>query len=609
MADNLFPLFTATAAWSRPPLTDSIVIYDDGRSAQWDAVNDSSYFAFEDVTQRYNGRTLRISGSAYYSSDGYARLRIISYKPDGSYITIVSLLQEDGQIGNFPFTHDFLVPTDSTEIKIYFRNNSPASEPYATVTMKAENISLLDTTVVSTVGLNFWKVAESNLPASVTPGTEHIYFTTDGATVKMWISTLTGGLVQVSSGDIISGDVETYDNAYTQANIDERKADIEALQRAGNTITFVTPTDIHVRNEDGDAGRYNQIRDLIMLTAQVPIDYITCCGDIMSYTIEFDGYEPRIEKTARIFNSCRVPWFATRGNHDYNSDDASYGTNPNVADLNASTAYDLIIRNEDWFKSIDSRYNWPSHLEVVFDATNPKGGYFYVDDYAKKHRLIYCNSEEVHDDDLGRPYINAGTLDCFISGAVNTKRQLEFVLNHAMNMTGKTDWDVSFYSHQVPYTDADTGDTSEFHGYGGDQVKIRTVVKAFQEGTALSGYAYALIDTDLHTWISYSVTKDFTSQGPIRVIGWFGGHIHADCYRKVDGLNLCVSTNTCASQRTSWTNDPTPTIPAPARNQLDLAMSLNVWIVNKDTRTVNMIKVGAKENNSVKTSSDISFTY
>lgn len=71
---------------------------------------------------------------------------------------------------------------------------------------------------------------------------------------------MAGGLVQVSSGDIIGGgDVDLYENPYTQAHIDERKADIVALQRAGNTVTFVTPTDIHVRNEDGDAGK-NLIR-------------------------------------------------------------------------------------------------------------------------------------------------------------------------------------------------------------------------------------------------------------------------------------------------------------------------------------------------------------
>lgn len=609
MADNILPVFSATI-W-RKSGTINPVVTNDGRNLTYGTTSDGSFFEWRDETMRYNSKTLKISFAKFSASDGNARFHIRSYRADATYTTLLDKYQTSSEIGNFAVDYDFTVPSDSVSVRYYFRVESPAAEPYPEVTLTIENASVIDTTTVSTIGLNFWKVNEANLPASVTPGTEHIYFTTDGTVVKMFISTKTGELIQVRSGDIIGGvGEETYDNPYTQAWIDERKAEIETLQRAGNTITFVTPTDIHVREaEDGDAGRYNRVRDLMMLTSQIPIDYITCCGDIMSYCAEFDGYEPRIEKVAKILNSCRVPWFATRGNHDYNSDDASYGSTPYIADLNASTAYDLIIRNEDWFKSMDSRYDWPSHLEVVFDAVNPKGGYFYVDNYAKKHRLIYCNSEEVHDDALGRPYINAGTLDCFISGPVNTKRQLLWMLNHALNMGGKTDWVVSFYSHQVPYTDAGTGDTSEFHGYGGDQLKIRTIVKAFQEGTAVNAYSYAVLDTENHAWISYSVTKDFSTQGPIKVIGWFGGHVHADCYRKVDGLNLCVSTNTAHSQRTSWSLDPTPSFPAPARNDTNLAMSLNVWIVNLDTRTVNMVKVGSKENNSVKTSSDISFTY
>lgn len=609
MADNILPVFSATI-W-RKSGTINPVVTNDGRNLTYGTTNDGSFFEWRDETMRYNSKTLKISFSKFSASDGNARFHIRSYRADASYTTLLDKYQTSSEIGNFAVDYDFTVPSDSVSVRYYFRVESPAAEPYAEVTLTIENASVIDTTTVSTIGLNFWKVNEANLPASVTPGTEHIYFTTDGTTVKMFISTKTGELIQVSSGDIIGGgDVDLYENPYTQANIDERKADIVALQRAGNTLTFVTPTDIHVREaEDGDGGRYNQVRDLMMLTAQIPVDYITCCGDIMSYCAAFSGYEPRIEKVRKIFNSCRVPWFAMRGNHDYNSDDASYGTNPAIADLNVSTANDLIIRNEDWFRSMDSSYNWPEHLEVVFDAANPKGNYFFVNDYSKKHRLIYCNSEEVHTDADGKPYVASGVLDCFISGAVNTKKQLEFVLNHAMDMTGKTDWTVSFFSHQVPYTDADTGNTSEFHGYGGDQVKIRTIVKAFQEGTAISSYAYALIDTDLHTWTNYTVNKSFVSQGPIKVAGWWGGHIHADCYRKVDGLNICVSVNTCASQRTSWSLDPTPSIPAPERNSLDLAMSMNVWIVNLDTRTVNMVKVGSKENNAVKTSSDISFTY
>ena len=175
-------------------------------------------------------------------------------------------------------------------------------------------------------------------------------------------------------------------------------------------------------------------------------------------------------------------------------------------------------------------------------------------------------------------------------------------------MSGKSDWVVSFHSHYIPYTDAAETNLSEFHGYGGDDPSIRALVTAFQNGAAFSG-SFNILEPENHSWYNILIQKDYSVQGVIPVIGWFGGHIHDDCYRKVNGLNLCVSTCTCDSQRTSWTLDPTPVKLPPERNSSDLAMSVNVFIVNTNTKTVNVIKVGSKRDNSVKTSSDYSFTY
>lgn len=45
------------------------------------------------------------------------------------------------------------------------------------------------------------------------------------------------------------------------------------------------------------------------------------------------------------------------------------------------------------------------------------------------------------------------------------------------------------------------------------------------------------------------------------------------------------------------------------RNSTNLAMSVNIFIVNLDKRKINMIKLGSKRDNTVKTSSDLEFTY
>jgi hypothetical protein len=114
---------------------------------------------------------------------------------------------------------------------------------------------------------------------------------------------------------------------------------------------------------------------------------------------------------------------------------------------------------------------------------------------------------------------------------------------------------------------------------------------------------------DNHDWTTFTRNIDFTQQGAIKVLGWFGGHLHDDAYRKVDGINMHISTCTAPSQRTSWANDPNPVKLPPERNTSNLAMSVNVFVVNLDTRTVNVIKLGSKRDNSIKNSSDLTFTY
>lgn len=331
----------------------------------------------------------------------------------------------------------------------------------------------------------------------------------------------------------------------------------------------------------------------------------------MSYCQDWDEvYEPRIEKVKNIFNQLRCPWFATRGNHDYNSDDNNPGgSNPNIKEFDKITADTYLTTNDVWHRSITSQFPSRGTYEIVFDKERPTYGYFYVDDYSKKHRLIFTNSEETHETELGRPYLgNYEEPDCFISGAAETKHQITWLIDQAMDMTEKLDWVVSFYSHTVPYTDREEENCNEFHGYGWDSPELRKIVKAFQEGTNVD-MKYGCADVDNHTWVDLPIKKDFSNQGPIAVLGWFGGHCHDDCYRKVDGLNINISTCTCSSRRDRWSQDPdTPKLP-PERNSSNYAMSVNIFVVNKDTRTVDMIKMGSKRDNTVKTSSDLTFTY
>lgn len=620
--ENLFPTFDKWTVnnGTGTEVTDSLVVSGDGHSCSFTVTNEDSYLRIRiqnDEIKKIAGHKLALHLDSFTSSDNQPWLRIRMYSDiDNNIYESISLYYEDDgelkELSAFPLDYEFTVPADCVRLDIRFQHDYASDGIDPPAQLSISNASLIDTYTESLTSLNFHKVLEENLPNSVTPGTQHIYFTTDGSTIKQYISTNEGYLIPVSGVASGSTTDKKYYNAYTQAHIDERKQEIVNLTKQGHCITFAVATDIHVRIEDGDAGRYNQVRDFIMLSEQLPLDYIFIEGDIMSYCQEWDGvFEPRCEKVRKIFDKCRCPWFVARGNHDFNEDDNGFQNNSNIKEFTAENCADYFITDRDWHRSISSKMPTALNLEYHFDESHPHNGYFYVDDYNNKHRMIFCNTEETMETDLGTPYINEnGEVDAFLS-SIASVAQIEWLIDDALDMSNKTDWVVSFHSHKIPYSDVNENDKSEFHGYGWQSStsgKFRQLISAFQNGTQID-FAVSAIDVDTRNWTTFTRDIDFTSQGAIKVLGWFGGHLHDDAYRKVDGINMHISTCTCPEQRTSWANDTNPVKLPPERNSGNLAMSVNVFVVNLDTRTINVIKVGSKRDNSIVNSSDLTFTY
>ena len=604
---NLLP---ALKNWRKEGNAATTIQYTagDDYSCSWTASSENDYI-YAKMTSGVAGKKLILCCTEFNSSDGEGWILVRAYKADDTYTSIVNL---ENASGSQEIALD--VGADITTLRIYFRHcyASAGIDPAATLTLTGVML-YEDIQPESLTALNFHKVLKENLPAKVDAGTQHIYYVTDGTKVQEYIANKEGYLIPVGTdGSAGTGAQTAYANVYTQQHIDERKDEIMKLVNDGHCIVWATATDIHVRIEDGDAGRYNQVRDLIMVTNQLPIDYVLCEGDIMSYCQDWDGvYEPRCDKVRKIFDQCRCPWYVTRGNHDYNDDDNGWQSNPNIQQYTKDNADRFFISDRAWTRTIAAKMPVALQHQVYFDEAHPQNGYFYVDDLEHKHRIVMCNSEETMETDTGHAYVTEdGQVDAYISG-VQSLAQVEWLITKAMNFADKpdrADWVVSFHSHTVPYSDMNETDKSEFHGYGWDNPEIRGLVTAFMNGKDLA-FKYSVIDVDKHQWQEYQKNCAFSKQGPIKVLGWFGGHCHDDCYRKVDGLNVDISTCTCASRREDWGKDPTPKKMAPERNSTNLAMSMNIFIVNLDKRKINMIKLGSKRDNAVKTSSDLEFTY
>lgn len=531
--------------------------------------NSSAYVRYRITTPPWPDVAYKI-GFGEYTSDKKSRIRLRSEAIGGAYEYFLVVQNAGTTIVDQEDSGFF--PSDLYEFTYYIQPDSPVSYP---VTIVLKDPYIYDVTVVEGFAINFHKVTEANLPQSVTVGTEHIYFMLpDGSNfARMYVSKLNGGLIPVGTTGF------DYINAYTQAHIDARLAEIRALQNSKH-LSFIQITDIHIEDEI-DSDRFNQLKDAVMVTKQLPIDFIAVTGDLISNPddvgFDYGRSEKRLRMIFETLAQANCPVFYTRGNHDYNYSEAYW-------DLPGSD-HDIITSNRDWYNWVGERM-LDRERGLIYDSGYPMSAYFYVDDPVLKQRSIFLNDFEVLEDANDQPLVDGDGGQAFTVSGIYKANQVSWLLDKALNMTGKTDYTVAFFSHRIPYALLDGTDT-EFHGYGSNNLPLRQIIQAFINGTSVSGLYY--------NYEVGSITKSFTAQGPIAVIGWFAGHIHDDCYIKLNDINLVVSVNTCASQRTEWDLDLSPVKLPPERNETDKAMSLNLFIVNRNTKVVDRIKLGVGE--------------
>lgn len=334
--------------WRKYGLASSTITYQNDYSCTYSVQNTSADILHFRLTENVAGKTFRVSFDSFVSSDGAGEFEVQCIEPDD---TDVKLAEVKGNI-NEPFGITITTTPTCVQLRVYFMHQYSSTALTAPATLTLANVSMEEVEIIG--GMTVHKVSQKSLPAEVQEGTEHLYYVLSpgGTSAAQYISKKNGSLIPVKGASS-----SVYENPCTQAWIDERKQDIISLQKQGHCITFAVATDIHVRAKDGDSGRYDQVRDFIMLTDQVPIDYICCLGDIMSVNEDWDGnVEPRIEKVKDIFCQAKVPWFATRGNHDYNIDTATTA----LEDIQK-----YFCSERDWHKSITSKFPVSQNIEVL----------------------------------------------------------------------------------------------------------------------------------------------------------------------------------------------------------------------------------------------------
>lgn len=202
------------------------------------------------------------------------------------------------------------------------------------------------------------------------------------------------------------------------------------------------------------------------------------------------------------------------------------------------------------------------------------GLYFYVDNTAQKTRFIILNSQfggEYAEDSNGWAVNNRFSTSCY--GQV----QLDWLANIALDMP--SGYSAIIITHVPPNVT-----------YTADKGQLIGIVNAFCNKTTYSGGYTAGVEG----WTNNNISVDFT-EADGEIIAVFAGHVHGD---SIDTTTLDCPLLTIlaagAPANESYKDE------APARTLgTDTETSLDVVTINKATRTIACVRVGAGSDRTV----------
>lgn len=356
------------------------------------------------------------------------------------------------------------------------------------------------------------------------------------------------------------------------ANIEEAKPVYYGKQDA-NTLTFAMMADMHLL-----ANNKTILPNVEASSAWAKLvnhDFVMMGGDFIigdESKAASLGYIDTLMEMAEKHANC--PVYAVKGNHD-TCTDYEIGKDENGKPIYSKA--DRITQKEFY---LHANARGEKH-GMVIDPAHPYAGYYYVDFPRQKIRMVCLNTTEIKED--------VDILTCDTSqltwAGVKSTYQVEWVRDVALRVPDG--WAVMMVSHIPPITGADLGvdDSSStaaadtgapFHKRGIKSPGIVALCKAFAEGT--SGTANVTESG------SVKIDYDFTEQGAREFIGHFCGHVHEDSLSVYNGMNYVVVNSTTPTKRWATSLDRTASTDK---------LSLNSFIINRATRTVECIKIGA----------------
>ncbi len=299
---------------------------------------------------------------------------------------------------------------------------------------------------------------------------------------------------------------------------------------ADDRLTLAFKTDSHFTEGDSVDG----FLKFAKIQQYVPIDLYVHGGDLINGN--HPTKEIAVNSLTTAIDSMRsvqsVPFISIKGNHDDNtwpSYDAT-GERYNVFPK------DSVISSKEW-----RDIAFTISPEIVIDDT---GSYGYMDHEGSKIRVLFVDTSDLpyEADENGIYYYGAYTAH----GIRND--QLNFMAE-AMTFADKGEdgknWAILVMSH-VPIETMKNNGGYRFGGadaIGRNFYVFLRIIEAYKNGTAISesknsttNYGDGGYDTgDKAEDFAYSISADYSKNGPGEVIGFICGHTHTDNYSSVVG--------------------------------------------------------------------------
>lgn len=289
------------------------------------------------------------------------------------------------------------------------------------------------------------------------------------------------------------------------------------------------------------------------LSEKCGIGLTVCLGDIIADSpISHDDGLLRIQNAMKYLNNTSDRMILTQGNHD---------TNVQINDSQGQVKADRIVYDKEWILHTSNKMFGLN--KVVFDEL---GKAFYYDDEILKIRFISLDSFE------GKTYeITNGVLTALHLGRT-TDRQIKWLTNKALATT-PDNYSVITFSHLAIY--------SPIVPNGAELISLNVG----QMGNA--------------AMVMAAITN-FISRGG-KYIGHFAGHLHHDFISSNKGVICVHSLNDGTHWRAgSYFGDNADIVgDSPLKESGTVTeCAFDAVIVNKTTRHVDLIRIGAGNNRS-----------